>query len=127
MANKALQETSVRLGTLRDQLLAELRQGIPGLTVNGEAVSRLPNTLSINFPKVSGSQLLARIPELCASTGAACHSGSGQLSATLEAIGLNAQTARGTVRLSLGWHSTEDEVQQAASLLLDTWERMQEE
>jgi cysteine desulfurase len=127
MANKALTETSSRLGTLRDQLLAELRQAIPDLTVNGEAVTRLPNTLSVNFPRVSGAQLLTRIPELCASTGAACHSGSGQLSATLEAIGHTPQSARGTVRLSLGWHSTEDEVQQAASLLLDAWERLSNE
>jgi cysteine desulfurase len=65
---------------------------------------------------------LARIPELCASTGSACHSGTAAMSPTLAAMGVEAEAARGTVRLSLGWYTSEDEVDRAASLLAGAWE-----
>ena len=114
-----------RLDALRNGLCDLLREGLgTELTVNGELAPRLPNTLSVNFPRVSGAELLARIPELCASTGAACHSGGTSMSATLRAIGLSASVARGTVRLSLGWPTTDDEVQRAADLLVGAWEAL---
>ena len=63
------------LTQLRDRLCDTLRQALgERLVVHGEQAERLPNTLSVNFPQVLGSAMLARIPELCASTGAACHS-----------------------------------------------------
>ncbi len=92
--------------------------------MNGDGAELLPNTLSVNFPGVYGHELLARIPELCASTGAACHSGDAALSATLAAMGLNAEQTRGTVRLSVGWQTSKDEVDKAASLLIDAWESL---
>ena len=97
---------------------------IPELTVNGARGPRLPNTLSVNFPGVVGAELLARTPEICASTGAACHSTGTAMSATLRAIGLAPDVARGTIRLSLGWHTTEEEIDRAANLLLGAWESM---
>jgi cysteine desulfurase len=85
----------------------------------------LPNTLSVNFPQINAGALLRRIPELCASTGAACHSGSENPSPTLAAIGLIPQTAQGTVRLSLGWYTNQEEIDRAANLLLSAWEAEQ--
>jgi len=66
--------------------------------------------------------LLARIPELCASTGSACHTGATSMSATLAAMGLAPQAARGTVRLSVGWFTSHEEVERAAELLIGAWE-----
>jgi len=110
---------------LRDRLLANLRQVIgESLEVNGERVDRLPNTLSVNFPKVAAGEILARLPELMASTGSACHSGQTRISPTLQAIGLTPNKARGTMRLSVGWHTSEEEVDRAAELLLDAWESL---
>ena len=94
------------------------------LVVHGEQAERLPNTLSVNFPQVLGSAVLARIPELCASTGAACHSNGTSISATLRAMGLSPTAAQGTVRLSLGWPTTADEVDRAANLLIGAWESL---
>ncbi|NUQ65854.1 MAG: cysteine desulfurase [Pirellulales bacterium] len=111
-----------QVAMLRDRLKQRLVDSVPGLSVNGGAAERLPNTLSANFPGVHGGELLRRTPELCASTGSACHSGAENLSPTLSAMGLGPDTARGTVRLSLGWYTTEEEVDRAASLLLDAWE-----
>ena len=56
------------------------------------------------------------------STGAACHSGSENLSPTLAAIGLTHAQTRGTVRLSVGWDTTEEEIDRACSLLVSAWE-----
>ena len=125
LANRVLDESAEQMELLRDRLLDLLREVIGlDLTVNGEAVERLPNTLSVNFPGVSGHELLERVPEICASTGAACHSGGAAISATLQAIGLDPQVARGTVRLSVGRNSSEEEIDRAASLLIDAWEKL---
>ncbi|MHB0957413.1 MAG: cysteine desulfurase family protein [Pirellulaceae bacterium] len=116
---------SERLTRLRDRLCDTLQQVIgERLAVHGAQAPRLPNTLSVNFPQVLGSELLHRIPELCASTGAACHSTGTSISATLRAMGLSPSAARGTIRLSLGWPTTQEEVERAASLLLGAWESL---
>ncbi|MEM7316860.1 MAG: cysteine desulfurase family protein, partial [Planctomycetota bacterium] len=121
LASKSNQDDSSRLGQLRDRLIHRLREEIgESLTVNGEGAERLPNTLSVNFPGVSGYDLLARTPEVCASTGAACHSGEAALSATLRAMGVSAETARGTVRLSVGWPTSNEEIDRATDLLCES-------
>ncbi len=114
-----------RMAYLRDQLWERLVAGIGSeLTANAMRTARLPNTLSVNFPRVRAPELLARCPGLCASTGAACHSGEGGISAVLRAIGLSPQVAQGTVRLSVGWYTTEEEIQQAAQWLVQAWHEL---
>ncbi len=122
IALEHLDAAARRLASLRDRLQAQLVDAVPGLTVNAARAQRLPNTLSVNFPGVSGGLLLRRAEELCASTGSACHSGSDVVSPTLAAMGLDAQTARGTVRLSVGWYTGEDDVDRAAGALAQAWE-----
>lgn len=123
LAARACDDVSPRLETLRDRLQELLREAIGSrLTINGIEAPRLPNTLSVNFPGVTGSELLRRVPELCASTGSACHSDSVSMSPTLAALGLSSEVARGTVRLSLGWQTSEEDVQRAAELLIQAWE-----
>jgi cysteine desulfurase len=123
LAGANLDQAAQRLIGLRDRLESLLVEGIGrGLTINGQQAERLPNTLSVNFPGVCARELLRKIPELCASTGSACHSGTENLSPTLAAIGLSPEVARGTVRLSVGWYTDEDDVDRAASWLLAAWE-----
>ena len=125
LAHKAVDEAGDRMAGLRDRLLENLRSTLGSLlTVHGQHAQRLPNTLSVNFPKVSGPDLLARTPELCASTGSACHSGMANVSSTLAALGLSPEQTRGTVRLSVGWYTSEDDVDRAANLLLEAWESL---
>lgn len=125
LAEKSLEQIQQQLTGLRDRLEQRLLGGVPaGLIINGRGAERLPNTLSVSFPGVQGSQLLQRTVELCASTGSTCHGGAGAMSPTLAAIGLNAETAAGTVRLSLGRQTTEEDIERAASLLLDAWENL---
>lgn len=126
MAMKCIDDSSERMGVLRDRLQDQLLESIgPGLIIHALHAERLPNTLSVSFPGTPGMEILDRIPELCASTGSACHSGGGFVSATLEAMGVSHEQALGTVRLSVGWYTSEEEVDRAASLLIDAWENLQ--
>lgn len=125
LAGRHLESQATRLGQLSERMGGLLREALAEeLIVHGETVPRLPNTLSVRFPRVNGWQLLARIPELCASTGAACHSRGEVVSATLRAMGLTAAAAQGTIRLSVGWPTTDDEVDRAAELLIGAWEAL---
>ena len=119
-----LKETIPRLTELRDKLQKKLTDGIPDLVVHAEKVERLPNTLSVSFPGTSGQEMLRRVPEMCASTGSACHSGSEMQSVTLTAMRVDLEIIRGTVRLSLGWNTSEEDLDRAANLLLDAWEML---
>jgi cysteine desulfurase len=123
LVRQSLDQSVPRMESLRERLYLGLRDAIGAdLTVNGLEAPRLPTTLSVNFPCVMGRELLARIPELCASTGAACHSGVTNVSATLAAIGVKPEVARGTVRLSVGWNTSEEEIDRAVNLLVAAWE-----
>ncbi len=114
-----------RMAYLRDQLWERLLAGVGAeLTANALRTARLPNTLSVNFPRVAGHELLEQCPGLCASTGAACHSGETRVSRVLQAIGLSPEVARGTVRLSVGRYTTEEEIHRAAEMLLQAWHRL---
>ncbi len=122
-----LDESMEKMSTLRDRLYDQLSAAIPRLRVHGFGADRLPNTLSVSFPEIAGGNLLRRVPEVCASTGAACHSSDSVGSATLSAMGVTPKVARGTVRLSVGWTTSEEEVDRAANLLIDAWEHLASE
>ena len=124
LAVNALDESAVGMARLRDRLEKQLCEAIPGLRVNGGSVDRLPNTLSVCFPKVAGRDILARLPELCASTGSACHSTGQVESATLTAMGKGIDHISGTIRLSCGWYTSQDEIDRVAGLLIDAWENL---
>ena len=124
LAVNGLDESAVGMARLRDRLEKQLFEAIPGLKVNGGSVDRLPNTLSVSFPKVAARDILARLPELCASTGSACHSTGQVESATLAAMGKGIDHIAGTIRLSCGWYTSQDEVDRVAGLLIDAWENL---
>ncbi len=124
LAHKCLDDSSEQMTKLRNRLNDQLKNAIPGLKVNGDSIKRLPNTLSVVFPRVSGQEVLRRIPELCASTGSACHSDGSVTSATLSAMGCSQEDMLGTVRLSVGWYTSEEEVDYASNLLIDAWENL---
>jgi cysteine desulfurase len=123
LAGKSLAEAGERLTLIRDRLLERLREEVgPELMIHGEYAPRLPNTLSVSFPGVAAEDLLGRIPELCAASGAACHRHALAMSPTLAALGLEPDDARGTLRFSVGWYTTDEEIDRAANLLIAAWE-----
>jgi cysteine desulfurase len=108
-----------RIGALRDRLEDGLLTVLPTAVVNGAGAERLPTTLSITVPGCDAETLLIALDleGLCASAGSACHSGSSTPSAVLSAMGLTPAEARGTLRLSLGWSSSEADVDAALRLI----------
>jgi cysteine desulfurase len=121
-ARRDLDAEAARVRILRDRLWQQLGERIPGLALNGHGVERLPNTLSVRFPGVSGNALLAATPEVAASTGSACHAGGEKAPAVIVLMGVSPREAIGTVRLTLGRSTTKDEVDHAAAALAHVWE-----
>ena len=127
VVERGLEEAAGRMLVLRDHLQNRLEQAVgEELVVYGKAARRLPNTLAMNLPRVNAAELLQRCPELCASTAAAQHDGGTAISATLKAIGVAPERAAGSIRLSIGWYTTQEDVDGAADLLLNAWESCQQ-
>jgi cysteine desulfurase len=110
-----------RVRGLRDRLWERLAAEARGVVLNGHRSERLPNTLNVRFPGVSGTALLAAAPELAASTGSACHAGHEEASAVVLAMGVPSPDAIGSVRLTLGRQTTLEEVDRAATTLVRAW------
>lgn len=123
VAEKTMLTKARRLAELRDRLWAALKRAIPDVRANGDATDRLPNTLSIRLPFARGSEVLLATPEIAASTGSACHAGHESASGVLLAMGLTPEEALGTVRLSVGSTTTDDDVDVAAEALVRGWRR----
>jgi cysteine desulfurase len=119
LAGKQLAQDREHFKARRDRLHQRLQDGFPALVLNGPDIERLPNTLNVSFPGLSGAEILAGIPELAASTGAACHGPEVKLSHVLAAMGVPPEIGKGAVRLSVGRQNTAAEVDRAATLLLD--------
>lgn len=114
-----------RMASLRDELQRRLVEGVPGLVVNGSSAHRLPNTLHVSLPVGSARDLVALLAnEVALSPGAACHSDHpDEPSGVMRAIGATAQQAHGALRLSLGYDTTADDVDNAARLIVAAFDR----
>lgn len=122
LAYAELPGATAKLVALRDALHRRLVEDVPGLRLNGHAEYRLPNTLHVSFPGVSGRELLAACADaVSASVGSACHSHGDAVSGVLAAMGCDAARARGAVRLSVGRFTTAAEVATAATALIAAW------
>lgn len=115
----ALPAEEPRLRALRDRLEAGLVAAVPGARVNGAGAPRLPQTLSVTFEGCDAEALLMAldVDGLCASAGSACHSGNARPSGVLLALGLTEAAARSTLRFSLGWTTTPEEIDRALALV----------
>lgn len=93
------------------------------VVLNGHPTERLPNTLNVSFVGEIGSTILNRLNGVAASTGSACHSGSVELSPVLKAMGIPPEIGMGAIRFSLGRTTTQNEIDQVVSLLVESLPR----
>ena len=114
-----------RLTYKRNMLHTLLSKEIKGLQLNGHPDMRLPNTLNLSFPNVSGQELLKQASYVAASVGSACHANDGTASSVLTAMNVNYERQRGAVRLSVGHQKTEEEIKWAATILISDWKECQ--
>ena len=104
---------------MRDRLEQKLREAVPSLIVHGAGAKRLPNTLYAAFPGLDANELLARVDGVATGTGAACHSGKADPSKVLLAMGVKAEIARATLRMTTGRPTTAQEIDDAAARIVE--------
>lgn len=119
LATRDLVATAARLSALRDRFEAEVRRRIDGVRINGGGAPRLPGTSNLLFEGADGEALLIALDlaGICASSGAACASGSLTPSHVLSAMGLTSAQAHGSLRFSLGPSTTDEDVDRVAGEL----------
>jgi cysteine desulfurase len=117
LAAQRLAADGARILSLREHFHNRLRELVDGVMLNGHPTERLPNTLNVSFHGVVGADLLARTPEIAASTGSACHVGSAELSGVLKAMEISPEQGFAAVRFSLGRLTTVKEIDRAAEVL----------
>jgi cysteine desulfurase len=107
-----------RLAVLRDRLVTKLAEALPGrVHLHGHPNRRLPNTANLRIDGIAGHAILAAAPEIAASTGSACHSGTHEPSPVLQAMGIDHDNALGAIRLSLGRWTHEHNIDTAVQAL----------
>ncbi len=121
IAGSDMETVVTRVAALRDDLWQRLESAVPGVMLNGHRTLRLPNTLNVRFPRVSGNTILEGAPEIAASTGSACHAGGERASAVILAMGVAPADAVGSIRLTLGRGTTAADIAVAADALVRSW------
>ena len=118
LAESEREETARRAAHLRDKIIAGIQERIPRTRLNGHPTRRLPNNVNVSFEDVEGEPILLGLDfaGICASSGSACSSASLEPSHVLTAIGLPANLAQGSLRITVGSENTEED----ADYLIDT-------
>lgn len=115
------EELTQRITGLRDRFEAGVLAALPECLVHAATAPRLPNTSNIAFPGCDGDALLVALDlaGVCASLGSACASGSSEPAPVLLAMGCGPEVARASLRFSVGWTNTEEEIETAVNKIAD--------
>lgn len=112
---------------LAELLYGSLKKKVHDLKLNGHETDRLPNTLNLCFQGIDSHELLERIKDrIAASSGSACHSGIKKPSPVLTAMGVTDADALSSIRFSAGKDNTEDEVKEAAEIIVNAAEGLRQ-
>jgi cysteine desulfurase len=116
-----VERDAIRLETLRIRLENGLRQ-TPDVIVFADGVARLPNTTLFTVPgmKAETAVIGFDLAGIAVSSGSACSSGKVQPSHVLEAMGFGPELAQGAVRLSLGWFTSDADIDRC----LEAWRKL---
>ena len=127
-ANAARENASAHCAGLRDLIVESVLERIPGSKLNGHPTQRLPNNANFSFTGIEGEPILLGLDMagIAASSGSACSSGSLEPSHVLLALGQSAETARGSLRLTLGRDNTEEEVEYLMGVLVELVQRLRQ-
>ena len=112
ICRKELQAEAKEQTRLRDRLIKQIPQEVPHVILNGHPTKRLPNNVNFSFKYIEGESIILNLDMLgiAVSTGSACTSSSLEPSHVLLAIGLTHEVAHGSLRISLGRWTTEEEI-----------------
>ncbi len=121
-----LEQRSEKERQLRDYLIAQIESRIPHCRLNGDRQKRLPGNVNFSFRFIEGESLLIMLDmkKICASSGSACTSGSLDPSHVLLAIGLPHEIAHGSLRLTLSWENTMEEMDYVVDAIAEIVEKL---
>ena len=119
LARQEINGEAERLTYLRDRLIKGLMERIDHTRLNGHPIMRLPNNVNVSVDYVEGESILLNLDleGICASTGSACSSSNLEPSHVLLALGLSPEQAHGSLRLTLGKWTTEEEIDRVLDTL----------
>jgi len=119
LATEEMEEETERETILRDKLKEGLLERIPGIKINGSLSRRVCNNLNLSIPGIEGEALLLNLDlkGIASSSGSACTAGSTEPSHVLLALGLTPREAEGSIRLSLGRWTTDEEIDYVLDVL----------
>ena len=120
IARREMDEESERVTHLRNKLIKGILEQIDHTRLNGHPLNRLPNNVNVSVDFVEGESMCLSLDSegICISTGSACSTGSSEPSHVLLALGLPPEQAYGSLRLTLGKWTTEEEVDQTLEALI---------
>lgn len=129
LAIESIADENTRVRAMRDRLEDTILTKVPRTSRNGTKNQRLPNTSNLAFHGVEAEALLLMLDQagICAATGSACKTGSLEPSHVLTAMGLPAELAMASLRLSLGVYNTEEDVDYLLEKLLPIISRLRAE
>jgi len=128
LAYENFDETTNRIIALREKLINGVLNNIPHVRLNGHRTKRLPGNTNFSFSFIEGESLLLMLnmKGVAGSSGSACSSGSLDPSHVLLAIGLDHGTAHGSLRLTLGAETTEEDIDYVLGILPGIVEKLRE-
>ncbi len=128
LAYENMEESNKRLIYLRDKLIKDIQERIPYTKLNGHPEKRLANNVNISFEFIEGESLLLSLDmeNIAGSSGSACTSGSLDPSHVLLAIGLSHEIAHGSLRLSLGDFTEEEDLDYVVDKLEEIVDRLRQ-
>ena len=126
LATAEIDTENARLSALRDKLIDNILEKIPYTRLNGSRENRLASNVNVSVEYIEGESLILMLDlhGICASSGSACTTGSLDPSHVLLALGLTHEVAHGSLRLSLGKDTTEQDVEYILEVLPKVVERL---
>jgi cysteine desulfurase len=120
------QQDCNRMELQRDRLIEAVLLSVPDTRVTGHRTQRLPNNASFAFADIDGNELLIHLDMagVAASSGSACKTGSPEPSTVMGALGLSQRWVKGSLRLSMGRQTENEDIEHAISVLPDIIQRM---
>ncbi len=122
LAYDELDERMAHYRTMRDHLIDGVLSRVPGAQLTGHPEQRLPSHTSFVFDGIDGNMLLMHLDlkGIAASSGSACKTGNPEPSGVLLAMGCDPELAKGSLRLTVGMQTTEDDIDYAVATLAET-------
>ncbi len=125
-ATEEMETVNKQLTRMRDRIIKEITENIPYVRLNGHPADRLPGNVNLSFEYIEGESLLLSLDlkGIAASSGSACTSGSLDPSHVLLAIGLSHEIAHGSLRITLGYENTDDDIDYLFTVLPEIVNRL---